>query len=252
MDGETKDHNYFKALAVMDYCLNLMLMCGKCVSIKGELEIEPKPSFSIGKLVVGIPMQVPESEEVNDLAKKLSKVLSNLKDSEIIEFRALFNDFAEAQREIEIPHRFRSIFAVFNNLSDKFGYMNGISINYESNLRKHFVLTIKQAYVGAYYGRFRDICGKLINEELVDHFKPDKNYSDGLKNALANLPSGTLLDDEVAYYAMKCVQQIRNKMNHGNYNFVDYSSINAAYELNLLLTQHLLRERVGIMSLGGD
>lgn len=248
LDGTDADHNYLRALDVMDHCRNLMLMVGKRVNVEGELEIEPRPSLLAGKLIVGIPIQAPGADEVKELAGKFSSAFSNLTDEEKKELRALFDDFAEAQRELAMPHKFRSAFSVFNNLVDKFGYMNGISINYKSDLQGHFVDMVTERYKGPYYIRFRDLCDKLIAENLADHFDPSKDFSQGLQNALSSLAAGVLLDEKVAFYAMKCVQQIRNKVNHGDYRFVNYASINVAYELILMLSQHLLRKRIELLS----
>jgi len=147
---------------------------------------------------------------------------------------ALYHNLVESNNSIDMLHRFRSLFSAFDSLSPK--NIQG-HIDYHA-LKAGYAAEIAVRYQGIFISRYIDIVNEFCNANLED-VRANKNYSTLLKNSKQRLGNTSLIDEEVAFYLLKCIQVIRNKVNHGDFSGLNRKIISGSYELLLPIVQKM-------------
>lgn len=226
-----KNLNYIIAEEFVDYVHDLFCLFGVRVSVK-EWNISTDSDYLNCGVDVVPPAFVITGAEVN---KQVQKINDNFLDSERSGF---FYNLREAHGLSGSVHRFRSLFSIFDMLSEK-TYKN--SIHYHK-MKSGYNSELQKLYTGhEYFVRFINCVAQLENAQLEDDYGND--YSDKLKEARKNLIHPDFINDEVAEYILRCIQVVRNRLNHGSFKGVTEVVVNALYELLLPYVQKLIKEK---------
>lgn len=226
-----KNFNYIIAEEFVDFVHDLFCIFGVRVSVQ-EWTISTDSDYLNGEVDVAPPAFVITGSEVN---KQVQKIKDNFLDSEMSGF---FYNLREAHGRSGSVHRFRSLFSIFDRLSEKTPKK---SINYHK-MKAVYSSEIQKLYTGhEYFVRFINCVDKLENAQLEDDYGND--YSDKLKEAKEKLTSPYFINDQVAEYILRCIQVLRNRLNHGWFKGVTEGVVNAGYELLLPYVQKLINEK---------
>ncbi len=226
-----KNLNYIIAEGFADYVHDLFCLFGVRVYVQ-EWNISTDSDYLNGEVDVTSPAFVITGAEVN---KQVQKIKDNFLDSEMSGF---FYNLREAHGRSGSVHRFRSLFSIFDRLSEK---TSSKSINYHK-MKAGYNSEIQRLYTGhEYFVRFIKCVEKLENAQLKDDYGND--YSDKLKEARKKLTHPDFINDEVAEYILRCIQVVRNRLNHGSFKGVTEAVVNAGYELLLSYVQKLIKEK---------
>ncbi|MBU3073856.1 hypothetical protein [Clostridium estertheticum] len=226
-----KNFNYIIAEEFVDFVHDLFCIFGVRVSVQ-EWTISTDSDYLNGEVDVAPPAFVITGSEVN---KQVQKIKDNFLDSEMSVF---FYNLREAHGRSGSVHRFRSLFSIFDRLSEKTPKK---SINYHK-MKAVYSSEIQKLYTGhEYFVRFINCVDKLENAQLEDDYGND--YADKLKEAKEKLTSPYFINDQVAEYILRCIQVLRNRLNHGWFKGVTEGVVNAGYELLLPYVQKLINEK---------
>lgn len=226
-----KNLNYIIAEGFADYVHDLFCLFGVSVYVQ-EWKISTDSDYLNAKVVAVPPAFIITGAEVN---KQVKKIKDNFLDSEMSGF---FYNLREAHGQSGSVHRFRSLFSIFDRLSEKTAKK---SINYHK-MKAGFNSEMQRLYTGhEYFVRFIKCVEKLENAQLEDDYSND--YSDKLKEAREKLTHPDFINDEVAEYILRCIQVVRNRLNHGSFKGVTEAVVNAGYELLLPYVQKLIKEK---------
>lgn len=230
ISSEDKNTNYLIAEEVKEYFHRLFSLFGVSCRVE-KFKIDTTTDFLEAQIEVRPPVPLIDGNAINNQA---SKLINQYSDSQKT---GIFHNFIESNNSIDILHRFRSLFSVFDSLSPKTsqGY-----IDYDA-LKSIYVNEIIDRYQGAYIPRYLEILNEMCNANLIDN-RANKDYSALLKFEKQGLSKTVIINDSVAYNLMKCIQIIRNKVNHGDFTGLSRKIVAGGYELLLPLTQKLLRE----------
>ncbi|MDQ4679135.1 hypothetical protein, partial [Stenotrophomonas maltophilia group sp. RNC7] len=78
---------------------------------------------------------------------------------------------------------------------------------------------------------------------IIDELHKDKiNYSRELKRAFSERDKNSIINEDIAFNLLKCIQGVRNRINHGNFKEITPKAVLGSYELLLPLTQELMKE----------
>lgn len=228
--GNNINHNAIIAEKLVDDMYNLFCLFGAGVYVK-DWTISTGKDYLNGKASIFQPAFIISGEEVN---KQVAKIISKSANSDMAHF---FYNLKESHGEEDI-HRFRSLFSIFDRLSEK-KLNKATGIDY-SKMKQGYKDEIKKLYTGyEYFQRYIDRVTDLENAELKSN---SINYSKKLKEARNKLQNSDFINDEVAEMILKCIQVVRNRLNHGSFEDVTNEVINAAYELLLPYVQKLIKE----------
>ncbi|RIX60049.1 hypothetical protein D3P08_00185 [Paenibacillus nanensis] len=228
INGEDKNENFLIAEDLKEYFIKLFSLFGVSCRIK-EFEIDTTTDFLTGHIEVSPPKPVVDGSKIN---AQTGKVASQYLDPQK---SALYHNLVESNNSIDMLHRFRSLFSVFDSLSPKNAQGH---IDYHA-LKTGYATEIAVRYQGAFIGRYIDIVDEFCNANLED-VRANKNYSSLLKNSKQRLGNSSLIDEEVAFNLLKCIQIIRNKVNHGDFSGLNRKIVSGAYELLLPMVQKML------------
>ena len=148
-----------------------------------------------------------------------------------------FYNLIESNRDIDMIHRFRSLFSTFDKKAPK---NNNRSIKYKPLIKK-FMEIIERRYSDSNFVRYQETIDELIKSDIKD-IKADKDYSKRLDKSFSLMERGVIIDDDVAFNILKCIQNLRNKINHGTFGKITPKAIMGSYEFLLPLTQELMRD----------
>lgn len=228
--SEDKNINYLVANTFKEFALNLFSMFG--VNIKlDDFKIDTDNDFLPCSVIIRPPLNEITGDEINSQADNVINSFSNS------QMQGAFHNLIEANKEIDMIHRFRALFSVFDYLSPKDA---NNSIKYRK-LGKVFEEEIKKRYYGACLARYIEITNELMNANLID-VRANKNYSKQLQNEMRMLNKGEHINESVSFSIMKCIQITRNKLNHGDFVGITPKIISGAYELLLVITQRLIKK----------
>ncbi|WP_026476243.1 hypothetical protein [Alkaliphilus transvaalensis] len=233
--SEDKNKNFLIANEFKEFLIKLFSLFGVCTRIKGELEINTSNDFLAATVEVRPPMRIVGGNEINLKSHIMKDNMENKQANE------QFFNLIESNKNINMLHRFRALFSVFDSLAPKKN--GGIHINYEL-LASRFESIIKQIYVEEYLERLLDIINEFIIADLKDtRSNPPKCFSKNIEEEREKLHNGTCINSIIAFNLLKCIQVTRNKINHGDFNNVSYKVVAASYELLLPLTQELMKDQ---------
>lgn len=228
ISSEDKNENFLIAEDLKDYFLRLFSLFGVSCRIK-DFKIDTTTDFLTGQIEIYPPRPAVDGSTINTQA---GKVASHYRDSQKM---ALYHNLIESNNSIDMLHRFRSLFSVFDSLSPKNSQGH---IDYHA-LKTDYAAEIAVRYQGIFISRFIEIVDELSNANLED-VRANKNYSSLLKNSKERLGNTSLIDEEVAFNLLKCIQVIRNKVNHGDFSGLNRKIVSGAYELLLPTVQKML------------
>lgn len=225
-----KNRNYIIAEGFKDFILSLFSVFGVRVRIanwgittgndylRGEVEVSPPPFLVTG-------------DEIKDQVQKIKDNFFNN------DMEGFFYNLKEAHSKAGTVHRFRSLFSILDRLSPK----SGEYIDYNI-LKVTFSDEMKKLYTGSkFLCRYKMIVDMLENSDLKDNYGHE--YSTYLHNSRERLALDEFIDNNVAYNILKCIQVVRNRLNHGNFESINTGLIEGAHELLLPLVQRLIREK---------
>lgn len=228
ISGEDKNENYLIAEDLKEYYLRLISLFGVSCRIK-EFEIDTPTDFLTGQIEVSPPKPIVDGSKINAQAAKLASHYFDPQKS------AMYHNLIESNNSIDMLHRFRSLFSVFDNLSPK---NTSDHIDYNA-LKTDYAAEIEDRYQGASSIRYLDFVNEFCNANLED-VRANKNYSTLLKDSKQRLGNTRLINEEVAFNILKCIQVIRNKVNHGDFSGLNRKIVSGAYELLLPMVQKML------------
>lgn len=227
--SEDKNKNFLIAEDLKEFFLRLFSLFGVNCRVK-KCELDTATDFLIGQIEISPPTPLVNATKINN---QVGNVISQFYDPQR---SAQFFNLIESNNSIDILHRFRSLFSVFDSLSPK---TRRGSINYHA-LKEDYVGVITDRYNGIYVTRFKEIINEFCNANLIDS-RTKINYSLLLKSLIQSTDNSSLLNKDVAYNLLRCIQVIRNKVNHGDFTGLNRKIISGAYELLLPLVQKLLQ-----------
>lgn len=230
IESNNKNKNYLIYLDLKEYLLRIFVLFGVNVRIdESKTTISTDNDYIKTEHVICPPIISVDSNEILSYSGSIKDTLHSR------ERNGEFYNLIESNQNVGMVHRFRSLFATFDNIAPK----NGNSINYHD---------IKQRYIdiiNLYYkispARYYSIILELIRLGLTD-INTNKNYSNELDQSLKKLQSGTIINKDVAFNILKCIQIVRNKINHGDFEELTPKAVSGSYELLLPLTQDLMKE----------
>lgn len=228
ISGEDKNENYLIAEDLKEYFLRLFSLFGVSCRIK-KFEIDTTTDFLKGQIEVSPPKPTVDGNMINAQA---AKVVSQYFDPQRT---ALYHNLIESNNSIDMLHRFRSLFSIFDSLSPKNASDH---IDYQA-LKRDFSIEITNRYQGIYLSRYIDIANEFCNANLEDT-RANKNYSSLLKDSKDRLGNTIFINEEVAFNLLKCIQIMRNKVNHGDFSGLNRKIISGGYELLLPMVQKML------------
>lgn len=229
--SEDENSNHVIAEEFVDYIHDLFCIFGVRVTIL-KWRITTGCDYLRCKVDFAPQSFVISGEEIN---KQVKKVEDNFLKDDVSGF---FYNLKEAHGSIGAIHRFRSLFSIFDRLSRK---KPNNSIDYNS-MKEGYRLEIQKLYdEKEFLSKFNRYVEKLECAELIDNY--GNNYSKRLKEARKNLTCNNYIDDNTAEYILRCIQVIRNRLNHGNFTGISDNIVNIGYELLLPYVQKLIKEK---------
>lgn len=226
---EDKNENYLIAEDLKGYFLVLFSLFGVGCRIK-EFTIDTDTDFLNAQLEISPPKLLVNGDIINSQVAKVTSQYFTPQNA------ALYHNLIESNNSIDMLHRFRSLFSIFDSLSPK--NVQG-HIDYHM-LKAEYAFEISTRYKGAFIQRYIDFLDVLCAANLQD-IKANKNYSSLLKASKQTLNNDNIINEDVAFYLLKCIQIIRNKVNHGDFSNLDRKVISCSYELLLPIVQKMLR-----------
>ncbi len=229
INGNDKNENYLIAEDLKVYYLSLISIFGVSCRIE-DYKIDTTTDLLEAKIEVNPPKPVVEASKINE---QTAKLVSHYFDPQM---SAVYHNLIESNKSIDMLHRFRSLFSVFDSLSPK---NNSGHIDYNV-LKSEYATEIQERYQGKWFDRYHEFLIEFSNANLKDE-RANKNYSSLLKESNQQLANNILIDEAVAFNILKCIQIIRNKVNHGDFSELNPKIISGSYELLLPIVQKLLR-----------
>lgn len=229
--SENSNKNYLISLDLKEFLLRLFSLFGVNTRIE-SFYLDTDNDYKLLNHKIKPPIIKTDSSTILKQAEKVNRSLYvNERDDE-------FYNLIESNKDIDMIHRFRSLFSTFDKVAPK--KRSSYHINYHA-LKKRYVDIIKSRYKSFEITRYQEITNELIKSNLIDN-NTLENYSELLKEELSKLKKD-IINDKVAFNLLKCIQIIRNKLNHGNFLGVTPKAIMGSYELLLPLTQDLMKDR---------
>lgn len=229
IESDDKNKNYLIYINLQDFLLRLFSLFGVNVKIERSY-IKPESDYIAGEGKIKPPIIRVASKEI------LGEVQA-VRDSFNIDKRNdEFYSLIESNKNIDMIHRFRSLFSAFDKRAPK-NASGHIEYHY---LEDRYVDIIDIRYNDFTFTRYKQIIDELIKSELKDD-RANKDYSQRLEEGFKLLKQGTIINKDVAYNLLKCIQIVRNKLNHGSFENLSIGAISGSYELLLPLTQELMK-----------
>lgn len=237
IESENKNKNYLIYLDLKEYLLRLFTLFGVNVRID-ELKttIDTDNDYLKMEHIISPPIIPTNPKDVLSYSQEVKYTLHNR------EKNGEFYNLIESSQDVDMIHRFRSLFATFDKVAPKQASKD--SIDYKK-LKFKYPDIINLLYNNFYFTRYQEIIKELIKSNLIDQRHINKiNYSQGLDQAFSAMESGMIIDESVAFNLLKCIQLIRNKINHGSFEGLTPKAVSGSYELLLPLTQQLMKEKL--------
>lgn len=233
IESEDKNKNYLIFLDFKEFLLRLFVLFGVNVKID-EIKTKIDTDVDFKRLThvlssPNLPVDGKDILEYEELVK--DSLYTNNRNGE-------FYNLIESNQEVDMLHRFRALFATFDKIAPKQSSSDD-SINY-NEVKGMYVDIIKHLYTNHMFIRYHEFVKELISLNLIDK-RANKNYSEKLEDSFKALNKGIIIDEEVSFNLLKCIQVLRNKVNHGDLNGITPKAILGSYELILPLTKELMR-----------
>lgn len=231
--------NYLIVESLKFYLLRLFSVFGSDISVE-----KPKTDLQISnpfyEMHVKRPSEKIDETEIGKFIKSSADLLLLDQDYDSI----LFNITQAQDIDLDDISRFRALFSVFDAIAPK--YEKGIDYK-NKKMRKDFIQIINEHYKSFNFPRYHDMLQTLIKADLK-YENSNKNYSLELKlyfNKLKRIDiKREIIDLDLAFNILKCIQIVRNKVNHGNFNNVSQKLVRTSHELLLPLVQKMLRDEL--------
>lgn len=228
INGEDKNENYLIAEDLKEYFLRLFSLFGVSCRVT-KFEVDTTTDYLTGQIEISPPKPTVDGGAINAQAAKVVSQYSDPQKS------ALYHNLIESNNSIDMLHRFRSLFSIFDSLSPKNASDH---INYHA-LKTDFATEITNRYQVMNLSRYIDIVSGFCDANLEDA-RANKNYSSLLKDSKQRLGNTGLINEEIAFNLLKCIQIMRNKVNHGDFSGLNRKIISGGYELLLPMVQKML------------
>lgn len=235
IESDDKNKNYLIYLDLKEFLLRLFTLFGVNVKIdESKTSIDTTNDYKQVQHILMPPRMSLDAKSIQNYEVVVGNSLyQGDKDGE-------FYNLIESHRDMDITHRFRSLFATFDKIAPK--QKNGHSIDYKA-LDTKYVDIIKPLYTDFVVVRYYEIIEELIERNIIDELHKDKiNYSRELKRAFSERDKNSIINEDIAFNLLKCIQGVRNRINHGNFKEITPKAVLGSYELLLPLTQELMKE----------
>lgn len=232
-----RNSNYVYYLNLKEYLLRVFILFGINVRIdEVKSNIDTGHDYVLLKQGMSPLLKSTKPEEILSYTQNIKNTMHSLeKDEE-------FFNLIKSNEDIDIIHRFRSLFAAFDKMAPK--NRKGYGVNYH-RVKKDFSKLINLLYKGSMFTRYHETIKLFIEAELIDERDKDKkNYSKELEKEFSKMKKGEIINESVAFNILKCINLTRNRIVHGSFQKLKPKTVSGAYEMLLPLTQQMLKDKL--------